>query len=76
MGDFVHGNANPAVPCPICGKEHSVKAWVTRPHLGFSNLAFVFWNWPAFDSSPWRINVPEIISQVLRHSIIVTYGKV
>jgi hypothetical protein len=44
MGDFLNGNPKPMVQCSHCKQDLPAALWKTAPHLGFSNLAFVFWN--------------------------------
>ncbi|MGH1349801.1 MAG: hypothetical protein ACRBBN_03195 [Methyloligellaceae bacterium] len=71
--NFVSRKHQPRVSCPNCKTSSHVSRWKTQPHLGFCSLAFIFWNWPPFES--WRINIPEIISQTLGRDIILTYGR-
>jgi hypothetical protein len=76
MGDFLQGNPQPKIHCPNCTLDLPVTIWATKPHLGFSNLAFVFWNWPQFDSDLWRVDVMKMVSDTLKHPVIITHGKV
>jgi hypothetical protein len=75
IGLFLKGNDQPLVHCPACGQSSLAAEWSSRPHFGFTHLAFVFWNWPPFDSSAWTIDIPKLVSETLHHRIVVTYGR-
>ncbi len=36
--------------CPICGKESEIHNYQFEPEWGFSDLGFIFWNWPDFST--------------------------
>lgn len=76
VGEFINGNPSPLVDCPECQKEIPAPEWNAKPHLGFSNLAIKFWNWPLFDSPGWKLDIPELIQRTLNHRIVVTHGRV
>ncbi len=71
--EFVSNQSIPSVKCPHCHNQTQITEWYTQPHLGFSYLAFIFWNWPPFEN--WRINIPQIISETLKHKTVLTYGR-
>src|SRR6185503_11817787 len=62
LGQFYQSDATPTIHCPQCGKHVVVFDWAKKPHLGFSHLAFTFWNWPALDSPNWKMDLPGTIS--------------
>ncbi len=71
--NFLSKKHQPRISCPNCKTSSHATKWKTQPHLGFCNLAFIFWNWPPFEN--WRINIPDIISQTLGREIVLTYGR-
>lgn len=60
------------VSCPFCTAEISANLWQTLPHLGFSRLAFVFWNWPPFEDC--RFDLQDYIDGIIGHKTVLTYG--
>jgi len=64
------------VPCPECRKTYSITEWRHDPPLGFCNVSFTFWNWPPFDSPPWKIDIPWIVRDITGHTIVITYGRI
>lgn len=70
---FYGGTHHPKVECPTCHGEIPAHDWQTMPHLGFCHLTFIFWNWPPF--SEWDVDVPQVISDILNHKTVVTYGS-
>lgn len=70
---FCAGQSQPKVRCPVCFGDVPAKDWQTTPHLGYCNLAFIFWNWPPFNE--WEIDIPRLISEALKHKTVVTYGS-
>lgn len=75
VGEFYEGNSSVSAECPSCEQTSTVREWKATPHLGFCNLAFIFWNWPPFDSAGWKSNVPQRISEILGHKVATTYGR-
>lgn len=61
-----------SVRCPICSADILAQHWQTIPHLGFSHLAFVFWNWPPFEDC--RLDLMEFIDLIIGHKTVLTYG--
>lgn len=61
------------LPCPICTGENLIKYWQTEPHLGFCQLAFVFWNWPPVQEC--RYDLVRFLGETLKHNIVFTYGR-
>jgi hypothetical protein len=76
MGKYLQGDSTPLITCPSCHGQLPVKEWKTKPHLGFSNLTFVFWNWPPFDKRSWKIDITKLISDALNHPTVFTWGKI
>jgi hypothetical protein len=72
---FQGGVNRPVISCPRCLVGSPVREWRTGNHLGFAHLAFGFWNWPPFDSAAWAIDIPRLLSEVLGHEVILTYGR-
>ncbi len=69
---FCNINELGPVCCPICSAIIPAHQWLTVPHLGFSHLAFVFWNWPPFEEC--RLDLLDHIDRVLGHRTVLTYG--
>lgn len=74
VGSFLDGRDNLDVGCPNCATSNAAPKWKTEPHLGFTNLAFQFWNWPPLNSNSWRIDIPAIVETETSHKVILTYG--
>lgn len=70
---FYSGVRDPKVKCPVCFGDIPATHWNTVPHLGYCYLAFIFWNWPPF--SEWEIDIPRVVSDALKHKIVLTYGS-
>lgn len=68
VGEFYDGSDEPQVSCPACGLDSSAPLWHTKPHMGFAHLAFMFYNWPRFDSSSWKVDIPRLIGKTLHPS--------
>jgi hypothetical protein len=64
------------VPCPHCSKKTAVTKWICEPPLGFGNLSFRFWNWPAFDEPAWKLKIADLVRDITGHTIVVTHGHV
>lgn len=73
---FTSSGLVPDIECPACQSNSSIHRWTCDPHLGFANLAIVFWNWAAFDDPTWRINIPALLEDRLGRSLTSTYGQV
>lgn len=39
------------INCPICKKASDIHQFVFTPEWGFSDLGFIFWNWPGLTDS-------------------------
>jgi hypothetical protein len=75
IGSFLDGGNNLDVECPTCAATNAVPKWTTEPHLGFTNLAFQFWNWPPLNYNSWRVDLPAVIEFETNRKVIVTYGR-
>jgi hypothetical protein len=73
---FIAGSARPAVSCPRCSIASAAQKWKTSLHLGFAYLAFQFWNWPPFDPTDWKVDIPGLISEELGHEVVTTLGRI
>ena len=76
IGRYLAGRDDLDVACPSCNTSHRAPDWKTKPHLGFTNLAFQFWNWPPLKSSSWSVDIPALIETVTGREVLVTYGRV
>lgn len=76
MDSFESDLTVPMIACHACGVASRIHDWTCVPHLGFVNLAVVFWNWPPFEAPGWRLNVPALISQEIGHPLVESYGHV
>ena len=74
--NFYNQEGTTDVVCPECGSISEVREWTTRPHLGLSHLAAVFWNWPDFESKGWNVSIPEIASQAAGVPLVTSFGHV
>ena len=61
--------------CPACKKKSSFTQWNSYPALGFGNLSFIFWNWPAFELAQWKFDIPGVVAEVTGHKIVRTSGR-
>jgi ribosomal protein S27AE len=73
---FFGGVARPMVLCPRCSDASAAQEWRFTNHLGFVYLAFVFYDWPPFDDTGWKVDLPALISEVLGHKIAIAFGRV
>lgn len=73
--EFNQSGTVPAVACSNCGARVGMLDWKCQPHLGFVNLAIVFWNWPTFDSELWKLKVPSLLEAKLGRSLVSTFGN-
>jgi hypothetical protein len=76
IGQWIKESGPALVTCAFCAGEVPLPEWHWRPPLGFGNLSFTFWNWPALDSPRWRINIQKITEQATGHRLVYTYGRV
>jgi hypothetical protein len=75
IGNWRKARETSPIICRSCDKGSLVYEWQSKPHLGFSLLTFQFWNWPAFDAPGWKIDVPELLSVMVGHPLIRTWGR-
>jgi len=75
LSAFLEGVLNPAVVCPNCQRQTAAASWRAFPHLGFCNLAFVFWNWPLLWGDGWNLSIPALIERTLGRPVVLAYGK-
>ena len=64
-----------SLSCHNCDQASLFKNWVFSPPLGFGNLSFTFWNWPPFDDPCWKMDIPQIVKDALRHEIEISWGR-
>lgn len=76
IGRYLAGRDDLDVLCPSCNTSHRAPDWKTKPHLGFTNLAFQFWNWPPLENSWWSVDIPGLIAAIVGHNVLVTCGRV
>lgn len=50
LDDFVE-NGDPNLTCPLCNQAADLNDYNIEPTWGFSNLGFIFWNWPPLKDS-------------------------
>lgn len=61
---FWETGAIPAAECPRCKGHGDIRRWEFNEPLGFTYLAFEFWNWPDFrHPANWTIDIPAIMSR-------------
>lgn len=60
--------------CPQCNRKSPLTKWECSPPLAFSNLAFTFWNWPPFDLEGWQLDIPALVEDLTKHTIVRSYG--
>ena len=73
---YKNGSEGLGVNCPLCQKNSPLTKWVCRPPFAFSNLAFTFWNWPPFDDLAWQFDIPALVEDLTKHSIVHSYGHI
>jgi hypothetical protein len=73
---FLNGDPSPFVTCPNCQQRTVAASWRAFPHLGFCNLAFLFWNWPLLYGENWNISIPALIERTIGHPVVFAYGKI
>jgi hypothetical protein len=64
VGEWSEQSGKALVACPACKKKNPVTKWICQPPLGFGNLSFSFWNWPA------------LVKEITVHTIVRSYGHV
>ncbi len=74
IGEWYHRSGPGLLCCPRCGKTPSITEWHCKPPLGFGNLSFTFWNWPALDSPSWKIDITALVKEITGHNLVYTYG--
>lgn len=57
--------------CPLCGVATEIHSYKFDPNWGFSDLGFVFWNWPEF-----RTSFIEDFKRMLNCEIDVVISKI
>jgi hypothetical protein len=73
---FSSAGVLPTVTCAGCSAHVRLHDWRCEPHLGFVNLAIVFYNWPPLDDDGWKLNVSGIIEAKLGRPLVRTYGRI
>ncbi len=77
------------VECPDCAAVTAADTWDSDVSVGFSHLAFEFYNWPVFNSRHagppdnwtgggswvWKTDVPDIVSRITGSRVGWTYGR-
>ena len=76
VSQFFAGITRPTVSCPHFPLPPPFEEWKTTLHLGFAYLAFQFWNWPSFDPTDWKVDIPGLISEELGHEVVTTLGRI
>lgn len=76
VGEWENESGPALVRCPECQKERAVTEWECAPPLGFGNVSFRFWNWPALNSPGWQIDIACVVREVTGHTIIQTHGHI
>ena len=73
--NYLKSGVVPHIPCPSWKSAHLIHDWQCDPHLGFANLAVVFWNWAPFDDLDWQINIPALLEGQLKRRFACTFGR-
>jgi len=47
LGPWAEGITD-GMTCPLCGNQSEIHHYTFEPEWGFSDLGFIFWNWPEF----------------------------
>jgi hypothetical protein len=76
VGQWYERSGDMLVLCPACRSSSQLTQWKSRPPLGFGNLSFRFWNWPSFDLTVWKLDIPAMVRAITGHSIVTSWGRV
>lgn len=61
---FWSTGAIPPAECPRCHASADIRNWVFNYPLGFTYLAFEFWDWPGFiHPQEWTLDIPQLMSR-------------
>ena len=64
------GDDDALLMCNACYADSPLTLWVFEPAWGFACLGFTFWNWP-----PLKPEFVQQVSGILRHEVLLVYGK-
>ena len=70
-GEWFDRSGPGLLACPGCRAVRAITEWRHDPPLGFANLGFTFWNWPAVTDAFVRA-----IGERLGHRVFVVAGKI
>lgn len=71
---FINDDRLDDIVCPACRATSRCNHWLCVPDLGFCHLAIEFWNWPPFDATGWRLDIPELLERRTGRKLAIGWG--